>query len=273
MIKLDASTCRFCHQAVLWTTLPSGKRAPLDPGLRYVLPPNPSAELEEDPTPLISKVSLILASTGELMRGVEAEAPPPPDALLGYVNHWITCPKHKEVRAAYDPPKPPWREGLRDARTQKCDACGGTGPHLARCTPWVSHWGEVRCATCDRHLRWLPRPPESDQGAWAKAKIALARYEAITALEAYLDALGLRWRHDPRGLRVTGVVDGGPATLSDEEKAHLRQLTARVREVHGWPDDAWKWSEVEGPRYEGGIFAPPQDPLPLLPDQEQGRAA
>jgi len=217
-VNTTAATCRFCKRPILWGELPSGKKTPLDPDLRRVVLIDPQAEQDAEdegcPTPIMFKLTIHAADTGEIVRGLEVEEPYPEFHVAGYVSHWSTCPSADQARAEQAQKRqdqaraaaPPWREALAQARAKDCPRpeCAAHGPHAVRCTPWVIHWGEVRCSACKAHIQWLPKPPESDQGAWKLYRDAEAKYRPCHDLEAYLDARGFRWRHEPRGLVVIG---------------------------------------------------------------------
>jgi len=160
-------------------------------------------------------------------------------------------------------PKPhdalPWREVLSQARTQPCPRCGNLGPHNPRCTPWVIHWGEVLCAGCSTHIRWLPKPPDNDQGAWKLYRDAEAKHRACHDLEAYLDSRGLRWSHESHGLLLVGAVDRPTFAVHDlsaDERAHIKALAEAVRKAHGWAPGVWLWPHESQPSRQVDLFSP-----------------
>lgn len=264
-MKTSPAQCRFCGRPILWAELSSGKKTPLDPDLRRVVLLDPQAEAdaedEGDPTPIMLKLTIHAADTGEIVRGLEVEEPYPEFHIPGYTPHWSTCPNANQARAEQAHKRqaqaradaPPWREGLAQARAKTCprEGCGDQGPHAVRCTPWVSHWGDVRCCACKTHIQWLPKPPDADQGAWKLYRDAEAKYRPCHELEAYLDARGLRWRHEPRGLVLIGSADAesfAAADLSPDERAQIKALVSAVRAVYGWPTDKWDWPRTYTPQ-------------------------
>jgi hypothetical protein len=188
-MKLDAGTCRFCGQAIFWAVLPSGKKAPLDPALLYVVPSQDDDEGAQDDeqgeaTSEVQFATLIHANTGQTVRGQSAPGPGP-GAEPGRANHWSTCPQWRQAKAAKLAKQPPWRELVRSMRAAPCPVCEARGEHEARCTPWGPHWGEVRCFSCKRHLRWLPKPPEADQGAWALYRRTAEEHQLTASAKAH----------------------------------------------------------------------------------------
>jgi len=159
---------------------------------------------------------------------------------------------------------PPWREILSQARAHPCPQCGSQGPHQPRCTPWVIHWGEVRCGACAAHVRWLPKPPDTDKGAWRLYTEEFCRAWARYNLEEYLDSLGLRWRHESHALLLIGAVDRPAFTQYDlppDQRARIRALIAAVREAHGWAEKMWLWPDVQ-PSSQVDLFTTPAEPQP-----------
>lgn len=142
----------------------------------------------------------------------------------------------------------PWRAELARRRALPCPACGHTGPHAARCTPWhASLWGDVRCTLCDRFVDWLPQPPRSDAGASKLHAQASAQMRAMDALESLLDALALRWplqTSAPSHLTLTDE-SGAPPRLTDAEARQIDAAVADVRAAFGWSPDEWRWSDAQ----------------------------
>ena len=263
-MKTTAAACRFCKRPILWGELSSGKKTPLDPDLRRVVLLDAQAEADAEdegcPTPIMLKLTIHAVDTGEIVRGLEVEEPFPEFHVAGYVPHWSTCPEADQARteqaqkrqAQKQADAPPWREALAQARAKTCprEGCSAQGPHIVRCTPWVSHWGDVRCSACKTHIQWLRKPPEADKGAWKLYADAEAKYRPCHNLEAYLDARGFRWRHEPRGLVVIGSTDAENFSLSSltaDEKTQIRALVVAVRAAYGWPADKWDWSNTYTP--------------------------
>ena len=92
--------------------------------------------------------------------------------------------------------------------------------------------------------------PQGKQGAWKLYRDAEAKYHPCHDLEAYLDARGFRWRHEPRGLVVIGATDAesfSPSNLTPDEKAQIRVLVGAVRAAYDWPADKWDWPNTYTP--------------------------
>jgi hypothetical protein len=146
------------------------------------------------------------------------------------------------------PPPSPWRADLARRRALPCPACGHTGPHAARCTPWYqTHWGDVRCAECDRFLEFIPAPPAADRGAATLYARAQSQVDAMDRLEAFLDNRGLRWITPSLPPSPRTLIDhhGAPPTLTTDEARILAILLTDLRAAFSWPPDEWRWTEAK----------------------------